>query len=55
MKEFIWGIQDKERIQKIKSNAFLFRNRERVKDALLFHLGGLDLMPTQAKGCWFTT
>jgi hypothetical protein len=43
------------RIQRIKAKACGFINRQRFKDALLFHLGGLDLMPTLAKGCWFST
>jgi hypothetical protein len=38
-----------------KRKACGFRNKERFKDAVLFHLGALDLMPTQAKGCWFST
>jgi transposase len=33
------------RIQKIKNIACGFRNRKRFKNAILFHLGGLDLMP----------
>jgi transposase len=33
------------RIQKIKSMACGFRNRERFRRAILFHLGGLHLMP----------
>lgn len=32
-------------IQKIKSRACGFRNRERFRRAILFHLGGLDMMP----------
>lgn len=32
-------------IQKIKNKACGFRNRERFKNAILFHLGGLDLLP----------
>ncbi len=36
------------RIQKIKSMACGFRNRARFRRAILFHLGGLDLMPTGA-------
>lgn len=37
------------RIQQIKKTACGFRNRERFKNAILFHLGGLDLLPDQAK------
>ncbi len=36
------------RIQKIKTMACGFRNRERFRRAILFHLGGLDLMPIGA-------
>ncbi|MCP4136673.1 MAG: transposase, partial [bacterium] len=33
------------KIQKIKRTACGFRNRERFKNSILFHLGGLDIMP----------
>ena len=33
------------KIQKIKRMACGYRNRERFKNAILFHLGGLDVMP----------
>lgn len=33
------------KIQKIKRMACGFRNRERFKNSILFHLGGLDMMP----------
>ena len=33
------------RIQKVKSAACGFRNRERFRNAIYFHLGGLDLYP----------
>jgi len=36
------------RIQKIKAMACGFRNRQRFRRAILFHLGGLDLMPAGA-------
>jgi len=36
------------RIQKIKAMACGFRNRARFRRAILFHLGGLDLMPAGA-------
>ncbi len=36
------------RIQKIKAMACGFRNRARFRRAILFHLGGLDLMPPGA-------
>lgn len=38
------------RIQKIKSSACGFRNRDRFRRAILFHLGGLDLMPASVGG-----
>jgi transposase len=33
------------RITRIKAMACKYRNRERVRNAVLFHLGGLDLYP----------
>ena len=33
------------KIQKIKRMACGFRNRERFRHAIYFHLGGLDLYP----------
>lgn len=33
------------KIQKVKNRACGFRNRQRFKDAIMFHLGGLDLYP----------
>lgn len=33
-------------IQAIKRDACGFRNRQRFRDAILFHLGGLDLYPS---------
>ena len=33
------------RIQRIKRMACGYRNRERFRDAIRFHLGGLDLYP----------
>ena len=41
-------IQLSARIQKVKAMACGFRNRERFRRAILFHLGGLDLMPAGA-------
>jgi transposase len=35
------------RIQWLKKSACGFRNRRRFRNAILFHLGGLDLMPGQ--------
>jgi transposase len=37
------------RIQKLKAMACGFRSRERMRRAILFHLGGLDLLPNGAK------
>ena len=37
------------RIQKIKARSHGFRNRERFRNAIYFHLGGLDLYPEAAK------
>ncbi|MBM3495380.1 MAG: transposase [Armatimonadetes bacterium] len=34
------------RIQHIKNRACGYRNRKRFRVAILFHLGGLDLMPS---------
>ena len=36
-------------IQKIKSKACGFKNRNRFKPAILFHLGGLDLFPASTR------
>jgi transposase len=36
------------KIQKVKSMACGFRNRERFRNAIYFHLGGLDLYPESA-------
>jgi len=59
IRNYFWGIMNairlkvnncmleakNARIQKIKNIACGFRNRIRFKNAILFHLGGLDLMP----------
>jgi len=37
------------KIQKIKKMACGFRNRKRFKNAILFHLGGLDIMPVSTR------
>ena len=36
------------RIQRIKAMACGYRNRERFRNAILFHLGSLDLYPRPA-------
>lgn len=43
------------RIQKIKARACGFRNRERFKNAIYFHCGGLDLMPAGVDKTWLPT
>jgi transposase len=59
IKDHLWGIINaivlkanngrseaiNRRIQQIKSRACGFRNRERFRNAIYFHLGGLDLYP----------
>jgi len=63
IKKHLWGILNavvtsttnaigeslNARIQKIKAMACGFRNRQRFRRAILFHLGGLDLMPAGAR------
>jgi len=63
VKEHLWGILNavvasannaigeslNARIQKIKAIACGYRNRTRFRRAILFHLGGLDLMPSGAR------
>lgn len=65
LKRYLWGILNaivhgvtnatseaiNGRIQWIKKSACGFRNRARFREAILFHLGGLDLMPK----CQFPT
>jgi transposase len=34
------------KIQRVKRMACGFRNRERFRNAIYFHLGGLELMPS---------
>ncbi len=36
------------KIQRVKKMACGFRNRDRFRNAILFHLGGLDLYPASA-------
>ena len=59
VRRYLWGILNaviagatnamaeakNARIQRIKRMAYGFRNRERFRMAILFHLGGLNLMP----------
>ena len=65
IKSYLWGILNaikhqvtnatseaiNGRIQWIKKKACGYRNRARFREAILFHLGGLDLMPK----CHFLT
>ena len=62
IREHLWGIVNamalqatnaasesvNSKVQRIKRAACGFRNRERFRNAILFHLGGLDLHPAQA-------
>ena len=43
------------RIQWVKKMACGFRNRERFRMAILFHLGGLNLMPKSLKNYAFAS
>jgi transposase len=43
------------RIQRIKARACGFRNRERFRNAIYFHLGGLDLYPAAASATHTTS
>ena len=59
VKEHLWGIENaavlgttnamaeslNSKIQRIKRTACGFRNRDRFRNAILFHCGGLDLYP----------
>lgn len=63
IRRYLWGILNairlkvnnsmleakNARIQRIKKIACGFRNRKRFKNAILFHLGGLDLMPAPTR------
>lgn len=63
IRRFFWGILNairlkannsmleakNARIQRIKKVACGFRNKERFKNAILFHLGGLDLKPVPTR------
>lgn len=63
IRRYLWGILNairlkvnnsmleakNNRIQRIKKIACGFRNRKRFKNAILFHLGGLDLMPASTR------
>ena len=63
IRKYFWGILNairlkannsmleakNNRIQRIKKIACGFRNRKRFKNAILFHLGGLDLFPVATR------
>lgn len=69
LKEHLWGIlnaivlgvhnghaeSSNARIQRIKARACGFRNRERFRNAIYFHCGGLDLMPEGVDQAWLPT
>lgn len=69
IKQHLWGILNaivlgvhnghaestNSRIQRLKARACGFRNRERFRNAIYFHCGGLDLMPEGAEGKWLPT
>jgi len=68
LREYLWGVLNaiaarvsnamleakNARIQWVKKMACGFRNRERFRMAILFHLGGLELMPTSLKNPAFS-
>ncbi len=63
IRKYLWGIVNaivyratnaltegmNSRIQEIKRMACGYRNRERFRNAIYFHLGGLDLYPAAAR------
>jgi len=63
IRKYLWGILNaimyrasnaltegmNSRIQRIKRDACGYRNRQRFRDAIYFHLGGLDLYPAAAR------
>jgi len=69
LKAHLWGIlnaitlgvhnghaeSSNARIQRIKARACGFRNRERFRNAIYFHCGGLDLMPEGVDQTWLPT
>lgn len=64
IRKYLWGILTaiisratnalgegmNSRIQALKRRACGYRNRERFRNAIYFHLGGLDLYPASARG-----
>lgn len=69
IREHLWGIVNamalkttnagsesiNAKVQRIKRAACGFRNRDRFKNAILFHLGGLDLYPANASATHTTS
>jgi len=69
LKEHLWGILNamslhvhnghaestNARIQRIKARACGYRNRERFRNAIYFHCGGLSLMPDGTDQAWLPT
>ena len=69
VKKHLWGIVNamvlratnaasesvNAKVQRIKRTACGFRNRERFRNAILFHLGGLDLYPAAASATHTTS
>lgn len=69
LKAHLWGIvnaitlgvhnghaeSNNARIQRIKARACGFRNRQRFRNAIYFHCGGLDLMPEGVDQAWLPT
>lgn len=65
VRDYLWGILNaimhrvtnaiaesiNATIQKIKARACGFRNRARFRTAILFHKGGLSLLPSEISGC----
>jgi transposase len=68
LRRYLWGVLNaitarvsnamleakNSRIQWVKKMACGFRNRQRFRMAILFHLGGLDLMPKSLRNSAFT-
>jgi transposase len=64
LKKHLWGIPNaialkvkngksegiNLKIQKLKSQACGYRNRDRFRNMIYFHLGGLDLSPAEVRG-----
>lgn len=69
IKKHLWGIVNamalrttnaasesvNAKVQRVKRIACGFRNRERFRNAILFHLGGLDLYPAHGSSTHTTS